>query len=174
MEVVRFNDFQTTQPKVSHRPPTGHPSSICKYINTCLRITFAFGTKNWKRNSKQYELVIALNQLKTVPAIMKNTMKRGKGFWGACGVTRARELGDHARESAVTVDIGGIMNICSYYLSCMPRVKSSYHIKLYKLWFFFSGGSCCAISFHSFTFPWIFDDRWVSKMYLVSVRSASV
>ena len=39
---------------------------------------------------------------------------------------------------------------------------------------FFSGGSCCAISFHSFTFPWIFDDRWVSKMYLVSVRSASV
>ena len=102
MEVVRFNDFQTTQPKVSHRPPTGHPSSICKYINTCLRITFAFGTKNLKRNSKQYELVIALNQLKTVPAIMKNTMKRGESFWGACGVTRARELGDHARESAVT------------------------------------------------------------------------
>lgn len=63
---------------------------------------FAFGTKNWKRNSKQYELVIALNQLKTVPAIMKNIMKRGEGFWGACGVTRARELGDHARESAVT------------------------------------------------------------------------
>lgn len=139
MEVVRFNHFQTTQLKVSHRPPTGHPSSICKYINTCLRITFAFGTKNWKRNSKQYELVIARNQLKTVPTIMKNTMKRGKGFWGACGVTRARELGDHARESAVTVDIGGIMNICSYYLSCMPRVKSSYHIKLYKLWFFFQG-----------------------------------
>ena len=39
---------------------------------------------------------------------------------------------------------------------------------------FFPGGSCCAISFHSFTFLWIFDDRWVSKMYLVSVRSASV
>lgn len=33
---------------------------------------------------------------------MKNIMKRGEGFWGACGVTRAREFGDHARESAVT------------------------------------------------------------------------
>lgn len=31
------------------------------------------------------------------------------------------------------------MNIYSYYSSRMPRVKSSYHIKLYKLWFFFQG-----------------------------------